>query len=157
MGQDAGFPRTQNGENGENGDRARHGLAPVNLDFPAKPRRGDGIQPGVKPREPRFKHVIQAPKGAAEIGENGERARHGLTGDRKFSRLGDFMPRVGFPRSPQDTRKTQDQDTPIPAVLGKTRTDYKAGYGVSGIEGAIIPRMGEGNGLREISAAPFGA
>ena len=65
------------------------------------------------------------------------------------------MPGVGFPRSPQDTRKTQD--TPIPAVLGKTLTDYKAGYGVSGIEGAIIPRMGEGNGLREISAAPFGA
>ena len=32
------------------------------------------------------------------------------------------MPRVGFPRSPQDTRKTQD--TPIPAVLGKTLTDY---------------------------------
>ncbi len=33
------------------------------------------------------------------------------------------MPRVGFPRSLQDTRKTQD--TPIPAVLGKTLTDYK--------------------------------
>ena len=32
------------------------------------------------------------------------------------------MPGVGFPRSPQDTRKTQD--TPIPAVLGKTLTDY---------------------------------
>ena len=32
------------------------------------------------------------------------------------------MPRVGFPRSPQDTRKTQD--IPIPAVLGKTLTDY---------------------------------
>jgi len=46
-----------------------------------------------------------------------------LTGDRKFSRLGDFMPGAGFPRSPQDTRKTQD--TPIPAVLGKTLTDYK--------------------------------
>ena len=54
-------------------------------------------------------------------GEYGERARHGLAGDRKFSRLGDFMPGVGFPRSPQDTRKTQD--TPIPAALGKTLTD----------------------------------
>ena len=32
------------------------------------------------------------------------------------------MPRLGFPRSPRDTRKTQD--TPIPAVLGKTLTDY---------------------------------
>ena len=36
------------------------------------------------------------------------------------------MPRVGFPRSPQDTRKTQD--TPIPAVLGKTLTDYLTDY-----------------------------
>ncbi len=54
--------------------------------------------------------------------ENGDRARHDLTGDRKFSRLGDFMPGVGFPCSPRDTRKTQD--TPIPAVLGKTLTDY---------------------------------
>ena len=35
------------------------------------------------------------------------------------------MPGVGFPRSPQDTRKTQD--TPIPAVLGKTLTDYCGG------------------------------
>ena len=57
-----------------------------------------------------------------ENGENGDRARYDLTGDRKFSRLGDFMPGVGFPRSPQDTRKTQD--TPIPAVLGKTLTEY---------------------------------
>ena len=32
------------------------------------------------------------------------------------------MPGVGFPRSPRDTRKTQD--TPIPAVLGKTLTGY---------------------------------
>ena len=41
------------------------------------------------------------------------------------------MPGVGFPRSPQDTRKTQD--TPIPAVLGKTLTDYEREYRVSGI------------------------
>ena len=33
------------------------------------------------------------------------------------------MPKVGFPRSSQETRKTQD--TPIPAVLGKTLTDYE--------------------------------
>ena len=33
------------------------------------------------------------------------------------------MPGVGFPHSPRDTRKTQD--TPMPAVLGKTLTDYK--------------------------------
>ena len=39
------------GENGENRDRARHGWAQVNPGFPAKPQRGDGIQPGVKPRE----------------------------------------------------------------------------------------------------------
>ena len=39
------------------------------------------------------------------------------------------MPGVGFPRSPQDTRKTQD--TPIPAVLGKTLTDYHELYSVS--------------------------
>ncbi len=32
------------------------------------------------------------------------------------------MPGVGFPRSPRDPRKTLD--TPIPAVLGKTLTDY---------------------------------
>ena len=54
--------------------------------------------------------------------QNGDRARYDLTGDRKFSRPGHFMPRVGFPRSPQDTRKTQG--TPIPAVLGKTLTDF---------------------------------
>ena len=34
------------------------------------------------------------------------------------------MPGVGFPRSPQDTRKTQD--TPIPAVPGKTGGSAKS-------------------------------
>ncbi len=51
------------------------------------------------------------------------------------------MPRVGFPRSPQDTRKTQD--TSIPAVLGKTLTDYdfSIGGGGNGLEAPT--RMGD--------------